>query len=150
VSRIRRVLHATDFSRASQRAFAQAVDMAQQNKAELVLLHTLTPITTYMLGDNYTDDPTLYARLEESSRREAESELSALAKKAQRAKVRVRSLLARGTAHEQILRAAKSCKADLIVMGTHGRTGLSKLLMGSVAGRVISTATCPVLTVRGK
>ncbi|MGH7848315.1 MAG: universal stress protein [Candidatus Binatia bacterium] len=148
MSRIRRVLHATDFSKASGRAFAQAVEMAQQYKAELVLLHVLTPLTTYMVGENYMD-PTLYARLEESARREAESELSALGKKAQRAKLKVKSLLARGMAHEEIVRAAKGRKAGLIVIGTHGRTGLSKLLMGSVAARVISAATCPVLTVRG-
>jgi nucleotide-binding universal stress UspA family protein len=141
-------LHATDFSKASQRAFAQAVEMAQQYKAELVLVHVLTPLTTYMVGENYVD-PTLYTKLEDSTRDEAESELSALEKKAQKAKLKVKSLLASGTAHDAIIRTAKNQRAGLIVIGTHGRTGLSKLLMGSVAARVISAATCPVLTVRG-
>jgi nucleotide-binding universal stress UspA family protein len=148
VSRLRRVLHATDFSRASQRAFAEALEMAEQNKAELVLLHVLTPIANYVIGDHYTD-PSLYTRLEETAEREAETGLANLVKRAQKARVKVESMLARGTIHEQILRAAKRCKADLIVIGTHGRTGISKLLMGSVAGRVVSTASCPVLTVRG-
>jgi nucleotide-binding universal stress UspA family protein len=50
----------------------------------------------------------------------------------------------------QIVRAARSMRADLIVMGTHGRRGVSKFFLGSVAERVIATAPCPVLTVRGK
>ena len=53
-------------------------------------------------------------------------------------------------AHEQIVRTARGKKADMIVMGTHGRTGVSKLFLGSVAGRVVSLSSCPVLTVRGK
>ncbi|HWP59301.1 MAG TPA: universal stress protein [Candidatus Acidoferrales bacterium] len=146
---VRRVLHATDFSRASQRAFAQAVEMARQNKAELLLFHVLTPLANYLVASNY-EDPALYARLEESSRRDAESALTALAKKAQSARVKVRDVLARGAVHEEILRAAKRYKADMIVIGTHGRTGLAKLFMGSVAARVISAASCPVLTVRGR
>jgi nucleotide-binding universal stress UspA family protein len=55
-----------------------------------------------------------------------------------------------GVTHEQITRAARSKRADLVVIGTHGRTGLAKFFLGSVAGRVVSTASCPVLTVRGK
>ena len=53
-----------------------------------------------------------------------------------------------GIAHEQIVRAAR--RTDLVVMGTHGRSGLAKFFLGSVAGRVVSAAPCPVLTVRGK
>ena len=52
--------------------------------------------------------------------------------------------------HEQIVRAAKAQRADLVVIGTHGRSGLAKFFVGSVAGRVVSAARCPVLTVRGK
>ena len=60
------------------------------------------------------------------------------------------TLLLDGVAHEQIARAAKSKKADLIVIDTHGRTGLAKFFLGSVASRVVAAAPCPVLTVRGK
>jgi nucleotide-binding universal stress UspA family protein len=59
-------------------------------------------------------------------------------------------MLTEGVAHEQIVRAARGGKADMVVMGTHGRTGMSKFFLGSVAGRVVSLASCPVLTVRGK
>jgi nucleotide-binding universal stress UspA family protein len=71
-------------------------------------------------------------------------------RKLQQAKVKAKSLLLKGLAYEQIVKTAKSRKANMIVIGTHGRTGLSKLFMGSVAGRVASLASCPVVTVRGR
>jgi nucleotide-binding universal stress UspA family protein len=145
--RIRRVLHATDFSRASQRALQEAIDLAKQNDAELWLVHVLVPFT-YAAGE--FDGPELYARLEESTRKEAESSMARLMQKLQRSHVKAKSVLLNGQAHDQIIKAAKSKKADIVVIGTHGRTGLSKLFMGSVAGRVVSTADCPVLTVRGR
>jgi nucleotide-binding universal stress UspA family protein len=76
--------------------------------------------------------------------------MAKLMQKLQRANVKAKSVLLNGQAHDQIIKAAKSKKADIVVIGTHGRTGLSKLFMGSVAGRVVSTADCPVLTVRGR
>ena len=59
-------------------------------------------------------------------------------------------MLADGAAHEQIARIAKTKRADLVVMGTHGRSGFAKLFLGSVAGRVVTAAPCPVLTVKGR
>jgi nucleotide-binding universal stress UspA family protein len=64
--------------------------------------------------------------------------------------VRARALLLEGTAHDRIARAAKTQRADLIVMGTHGRSGLARFFVGSVASRVVSVAPCPVMTVRGR
>lgn len=64
--------------------------------------------------------------------------------------MRVKAFLLDGVPYEQIARAARSKRADLIVMGTHGRTGLSRFFIGSVAARVIPLAHCPVLSVRGK
>jgi nucleotide-binding universal stress UspA family protein len=61
----------------------------------------------------------------------------------------VKGLLLEGVPHERIARAARSKKADMVVMGTHGRTGFAKLVLGSVASRVLTVAPCPVLTVRG-
>jgi nucleotide-binding universal stress UspA family protein len=148
MKRIRRILHATDFSRASNRAFDTAVDFAKTNRAELLLIHVLVPNIAYPV-DSYAD-PTLYVELDRSTARQARSSLEKLVNKVQKAKIKVKGLLLRGTAHEQIVRTAKNRHADMIVIGTHGLTGLKKLLMGSVAGRVVSEATCPVLTVRGK
>ena len=70
--------------------------------------------------------------------------------KAKSAKVRAKGVLLEGVAHDQIVRAAKRQKADLLVLGTHGRTGVARFFLGSVAGRVVASAPCPVLTVRGK
>ena len=62
----------------------------------------------------------------------------------------MKGLLVEGVPHEQIVRLARSKRADVVVMGTHGRSGLAKLFLGSVAGRVVAAAPCPVLTVRGR
>lgn len=147
VKRIRRVLHATDFSRASARALQEAVDLAKQNKAELWVVHVIVPLI-YAAGE--FDGPELYARLEETTRKDAETSMARLVQKLKKAKVNTKSLLLNGMAHNQIVKAAKSKRADMIVIGTHGRTGLSKLFLGSVAARVVATADCPVLTVRGR
>ena len=146
--RIRRILHATDFSSASKRALEIAVDFAKQNKAELLLVHVLVPNLAYPADS--MDDPVLYIEIEKTTRRQAQSQLEKLVSQIQKARVKVKGLLLRGTAHEQIVRAEKNRRADMIVIGTHGRTGLKRLFTGSVAGRVVSEATTPVLTVRGK
>ncbi len=142
-------MHPTDFFRASSRALEKAVELAKQNKAELLLVHVVAPIISYDPADNYTD-PSFYIELEKSARRQTQSSMEALVKKVKRTGVKVKGLLLKGTAHDQIVRVAKNRRADLIVLGTHGRTGISKLFMGSVAGRVVSTASCPVMTIRGK
>jgi nucleotide-binding universal stress UspA family protein len=148
MSRIRRILHPSDFSRASRMAFTKAVEMADANRAELLLVHVLAPVVP-MVGDGYLS-PQIYEEIETSARTQAQKQLDALATTAKKAGARAKTLLLGGVAHEQIIRAARSKRADLIVIGTHGRTGLAKLFLGSVAGRVVSTASCPVLTVRGK
>jgi nucleotide-binding universal stress UspA family protein len=148
MSRIRRVLHPSDFSRASAGAFAKAVDMAKTNRAELVVVHVMAPVLP-SVGDGYVS-PKVYEEIEARARAQAQKRLTALVAKAKRAGARARSLLMEGTPYERILRAARSKRADLVVLGTHGRTGLARLFLGSVASRVVSMATCPVLTVRGK
>jgi universal stress protein A len=148
MKRLRRILHATDFSAASKRALDMAVEFARQNKADLLLVHVLVPHIAYPADTDA--DPEIYIELERSARRQAQSSIEALVAKLKRAKVKATAVLLKGTAHGQIVRAAKYRRADMIVIGTHGRTGISKLLMGSVAGRVIAEASCPVLTVRGK
>ncbi len=149
MKRIRRLLHATDYSKASEPALQQAVDLAKQNNAELLVVHVMEPVTPYVAGDDF-GGAELYMRLEESTKKDAQSSMKKLMQRLERSKVKAKSLLVKGNAHEQIVKTAKSKKADMIVIGTHGRTGLSKLFLGSVAGRVVSSATCPVLTVRGK
>ncbi len=146
---IRRILHPTDFSRASAQALAKSIEFAKENDAELLILHVITPITPYLAENSYVS-PGLYTQMEESANQEAESAMSALMAKAKKAKVEAKSLLVKGIPHEQIVRVAKSRKVNLIIIGTHGRTGISKFFMGSVASRVVAMARCPVLTVRGR
>ena len=148
MSRIRRILHPSDFSRASGAAFTKAVEMAKLNRAELLVVHVLAPFIP-MVGDGYVS-PNVYGEIEASARAQAQKQLHVLVTKAKRAGVRVKSVLAEGVPHEQITRAARSKRADLVVIGTHGRTGLARFFLGSVAGRVVSLARCPVLTVSGK
>jgi nucleotide-binding universal stress UspA family protein len=147
MGRIRRILHASDFSRASRAAFDQAVDLAKTNRAELLLAHVLTPVMPTVNG---AISPQTWVDIEVSTRREGEKHLNMLVEKAKKAGVRATGVLLEGLPHEAIVRAAKSKRADLVVLGTHGRTGLAKFFLGSVATRVLSMAPCPVLTVRGK
>ena len=148
MSRIRRILHPTDFSKASSAAYKRAVDMAKGNRAELLLVHVLPPAVP-MMADGYVS-PQVYEDMANATRAYGQKHLTALVRKAKQAGVRVKSLLLEGIPHERIATAARSKKADLLVIGTHGRTGLAKLFLGSVASRVLAVAPCPVLTVRGR
>ena len=122
--------------------------MARTNKAELLLAHVLTSVVP-LPADGYVS-PQLYADIEASAKAEAQKRLGMLIAKARRAGVRVKARVLNGVAHEQITRAARPKRADLVVLGTHGRTGLARFFLGSVASRVVATATVPVLTVRGR
>ena len=148
MSRVRRILHASDFSRASGAAFSKAVELAKTNNAELLVVHVLAPILP-MLGDGYVS-PKVYEDLVASARGYGKKNLDALVAKAKKAGVRATSVLLEGVPHAQIARTARRLRADLVVVGTHGRTGLAKVFLGSVAGRVVAIASCPVMTVRGK
>jgi nucleotide-binding universal stress UspA family protein len=148
MSRIRTILHATDFSPASRRAFQRAVEMAKGYRAQLLLVHVVTPEVPLMMGDGYVS-PKVYEQMEAAVWAEAQKQLQRRVEQARRAGVRVKSLLLEGIAHERIVRAARGRKADVVVIGTHGRTGLARLFLGSVASRVLAVSPCPVLTVRG-
>jgi nucleotide-binding universal stress UspA family protein len=145
---IKKILYATDYSKASARAFDEAVNLAKQNRAELLVVHVIEP-TPYVAGEEFASAE-IYAKLDDMAKRDAQSAMAKLMLRLKKLRVKAQSLLLRGSARDQIVKAAKSKKADMIVIGTHGRTGLSKLFMGSVAGSVVSTAACPVMTVRGK
>lgn len=146
--RIRRILHASDFSRPSRAAFAHAVELARASRAELTLVHVMTPLIPFM-GESYAT-PQVYEQMLASVRTHAQRELDRLLARARKAGVRAKGLLLEGIPHDRIVRAARSRRADLLVLGTHGRTGLPRLFLGSVAARVVASAPCPVLTVRGK
>ena len=146
MSRIRRIVHASDFSKASRPAFAKALELAKANRAELIVVHALTLVLPFAGGEYVS--PQTWDDLEASARSEAEKHLRTLVAKAKKAGVRAKSVIVIGSPYEQIARAARSSRADLLVIGTHGRTGLPKFFLGSVAQRILATARCPVLTVR--
>jgi len=142
------VLHPTDFSSASGAAFRRAVAEARTRKAPLLILHVLAPVVP-IVGEGYIS-PAAYEQMSSAARGWAQKKLDRAVAKAKTARVRPRGMLREGVAHEQIARVAKARHAKLIVMGTHGRTGVARFFLGSDAARVAATAPCPVLTVRGR
>jgi nucleotide-binding universal stress UspA family protein len=144
----RAILHPTDFSGASRAAFTRAVDLARRERAPLLLLHVITPPIP-MMGDGYVS-PATWDEITKGYRKSAQRKLDALVRRARAASIRARSLVIEGSPAEAILRAARRQRPRMIVVGTHGRTGAARFFLGSVAGRVVAGATCPVLTVRGR
>jgi universal stress protein A len=136
---IRRIAHPTEFSHVSERGLAWGIGLAQEYRAELLLLHIIPP-------------PTPLFELEPANKIEAEIALSLLLGKVKAANVEARAFLLYGanSVESQIVRAARLERVDLIVIGTRGRTGVSRLLGRSLASRVIPRAHCPVLVVRGQ
>ena len=147
MKRIRRIVYATDFSSASRRAFSTAIGLAKSANARLTLIHVMaTPIP--MVPELYFDAG-LFERVEQQTREWSTRRLKKLADNATKQGARVTSQLREGDAAQQIVRAAKSARADLVVMGTHGRAAIPRFFLGSGADRVVRTASCPVMTVRG-
>jgi nucleotide-binding universal stress UspA family protein len=137
---IRTILHPTDFSAHSASAFELACALARDYGARLVLAHVKSPPEAVFgeLGPIPPEPPEVEKALED--------ELRAL--KPADARIRVEHRLLEGGAVEGILQLARETNCDLIVMGTHGRTGVGRLLLGSVAEAVMRRAPCPVLTVK--
>lgn len=133
---IRTILHATDFSECSRNAAHLASALARDYNARLIILHAAVPPTIAYSEGAIPLDPDLFVR--DAKRQLEEAELPANAERR----------FEEGDAVETILRVAEETETDLIVLGTHGRTGLERLLMGSVAEYVLRKAPCPVLTVK--
>jgi nucleotide-binding universal stress UspA family protein len=144
----RRILYATDFSKASRPAFAKAVELARVTGAELLIAHVL-PSVGPLVGNGYVP-PRMYEEMEAAVRRGAAKHLKSFVERARKGRVRPKGLLLEGLAAPEITRAAKATGADLVIVGTQGRTGMARVLMGSVAERVITASPCPVLAVRGR
>ncbi|HEX9148143.1 MAG TPA: universal stress protein [Thermoanaerobaculia bacterium] len=142
----RRILFATDFSPASRAAFRVAVQLARRERGRLVIAHVLPSVVS--LGVETYVSARMYEEMETSARRWAQKRLDSLVEQARRSRVAARTVLLAGAADEGVSSAAAKERADLIVIGTHGRTGLERVFMGSVAARIIGTAPCPVLTIR--
>ncbi len=140
-----RILVPTDFSPQSERAWAMARRLARAVGAEIVLLHVFveTPL--------YSESPLSGERVSEvfaAARAWVAEHLGQWAAAARAEGLAVKTLLRTGVPHEDIVATARDEGADLIAIGTHGRGGLNRLMLGSVCDRVIRLASCPVLAVR--
>jgi len=136
---IHTILHPTDFSDQSQSALWMACALTRDYGARLVVLHVVA-MPTIAYGEGVVPpDPAEFID-------EAQQQLNRL--EVPLGLVRAERRIERGDTASEIIRVARELPADLIVMGTHGRTGISRLLMGSVAEQVLRTALCSVLTMK--
>jgi nucleotide-binding universal stress UspA family protein len=138
---ISNILCPVDFSAASEHAFELACALARDYGARLVVLHVYTPqVVPFAEG--------VIPPADDSELQQVRQTLENL--QAPDRGFQFERRIARGSAAEVILRTIHELDADMVVLGTHGRTGLSRLLMGSVAERVLRQAPCPVLIVKGE
>lgn len=145
-----RILAATDFSPASQPALDEAQRLARECGATLTILHAyqVPALASVPEAPPGVYPPSLYDDFARAVKASEASRLQSAVARARAGGIDARGLLREGLPDEEILAAAESEKADLLVLGTHGRRGPSRLLMGSVAARVVSRSTRPVMTVR--
>ena len=135
----RHILYATDFSEASLAAFQVACSLSREPGSQLLVLHVLVPPATVLEMERAFLAP-------EERFKHAMDELLRL-RPAEEGTL-TDYLLRQGEPAEEILRAAEERDCDFIVLGTHGRSGLGRVIMGSVAEAVLRRATCPVITMR--
>jgi nucleotide-binding universal stress UspA family protein len=141
---LKNILVPTDLSEGAEEALDYACDLARQFGATVHLIHVIGIPTLGVpeLGVALT------STVIDSLIRDNQEALDALVLRKQNAATFGRTLLRTGDARDLICQTAKDLNADLIVMGTHGRRGVSRALLGSVTETVVRSAPCPVLTVR--
>ena len=140
-----RIVVPTDFSSCSELAWAEAQRLARVFGSELILVHVLAE-STFISGAPFASG--LGEEFVAAARRWAEQELERWVAKAKAGGGKARAHLRAGVEHREIVDVVTDERADLVVIGTHGRGGLDRALLGSVADRVIRLAPCPVLAVR--
>jgi nucleotide-binding universal stress UspA family protein len=144
-----KILAPTDFSEDSKLALSYAIELAQKFSAEIIVVHVDQPLAPVMVSElNPGLDVGTMNRIAEEQRLLALRELDQTSARLRESGVKSRGLMRVGAPFLEIIHAAQSENADLIVMGTHGRSGLAHVLIGSVAERVVNKAHCAVLTVR--
>ncbi len=135
-----KILYPTDFSTAGHTALEMATSLARDRGATLVIMHVEEPPMAYGGGE-------LYYGIDEPDKEELKRMLSEVVPTDSAVAYEHRLMI--GSPAQAILEMAERENADLIVMATHGRTGLFRMLMGSIAEEVVRKAQCPVLTVKG-
>lgn len=141
---IRHILVPHDFGETAQHAFDYAMDLAEKLGASVTVMHAYE-VPVY----GFPDGVVLTSEMSGQIERAARTALDGVAARGARPGVTVRVALRQGPAWSEIDGAARQLEADLVVMGTHGRKGVARALLGSVAEKVVRTASVPVLTVHG-
>jgi nucleotide-binding universal stress UspA family protein len=144
---IHSILLPTDFSECGNFALSYAASLARTFKATIVCLNVIEPIVP-TVGYSGMTEPLPIADIAEQLEDSAERELPKLAECDDCAGLDVEELVVHGEAAAEIVRVAKERSIDLIVIASHGRTGLGRILFGSTAEAVVRHATCPVLVVK--
>ena len=142
---IKTILFPTDFSQGARAAMDYALSLAKDYKAKLILLYVVQDIS---IAEWYIPSSISAADLVEDMQKSASREMEKWAAEAATKAKDVEQLVVRGVPFVEIIRTAKEKSADLIVIGTHGRTGIDHMLFGSTAEKVVRKSGCPVLTVR--
>jgi len=142
---IKTILFPTDFSNGARAAMDYALSLAQDYKANLVLLYVIQDIS---IAEWYIPSSISAADLVEDMQKSADREMEKWGGEAAAKVSTIEKLVVRGVPFVEIIRVAKEKNADMIVIGTHGRTGIDHMLFGSTAEKVVRKASCPVLTVR--
>jgi len=146
--RLAKLLVPTDFSEDSEQAARYAVELAKRFQAEIHCVHVVDiPADLLSTSDYYMTGPS--EGFLDQIREESKKNLEAFAKK-NLAGVGVRTAFLEGSPFVEIIRYARNQEIDLVVIATHGRTGLKHVLFGSVAEKVVRKAPCPVLVVKRK
>jgi nucleotide-binding universal stress UspA family protein len=138
---IKKILVATDFSAHSNLAMDYAATLAKQSGAEIILIHVIESFP-YSVTDTFN-----IVDHRRALERTAGTLLENLRQELARKDLSVETQLASGAPYDEILKRSRREKADLIVMGTHGRTGVEHLILGSVAEKVVRLSSCPVMTI---
>jgi nucleotide-binding universal stress UspA family protein len=143
---LRRILVPTDFSKHSENALAYAAAFAEKFDAELYLLHVVQDLALFV-PEAVTVAPPVTPPVEQLTAAVREA-LDRVIDSHHLRRFTVHAEVREGSPFYEIVRFAKEQEIDLVIMGTHGRTGLIHVLLGSVAEKVVRKAPCPVLTVR--
>jgi nucleotide-binding universal stress UspA family protein len=144
---INRILVATDFSEASSAALLYGMNLARTYRAQLDVVHVVNDLAARMLpaSEAIPDVGRIQTEMEAVARHALDALLAGQDRRLLRARA---VLLTSAQTAERIVSYARDANADLIVMGTHGRTSVAHFFMGSVAQHVVRSAPCPVLTIR--
>ncbi len=144
---IRTILLPTDFSECGNYALSYATSLARKFSASIICVHVIEPIVP-TVGYSGMTEPLPIADITEQLEDSAERELPKLAECDECAGIDLEELIVHGEAASEIVRVAKERRVDLIVIASHGRTGIGRILFGSTAEAVVRHAACPVLVVK--